>query len=257
MKAFDVMFIGAVIALVACFLPLWLGDGKITKENLFKAKVIIVVILALLIIMKFYFGYESDILGFWQHKPIEESSQTEATKQDESEEPESGQTEELKQDELVEPEEGTTEPIDSSDESTEQSESKESNETINNELGKLSVSITSIEYFDINSNEADSVPDYVKENIGFGITRGYYGTYKYSHDLTEAEKENWSHGCELYDINQNVVEYDGTAPTFYVDKDGYFAVGLNNSIKPGSYTFGLKLTIGMYEISDYKKIAID
>lgn len=257
MKAFDVMFIGAVVALVACFIPLWLGHDKSTVANLLKAIGVIVVLLVLLIIMKFHFGYESDIFGFGQYKPIEESGQTEATIQDKSEEPESGQTEELKQDEIENPEDGTTEPIDSSNGSTEQIESKESNEAINNELEIPSVSITRIEQFNIDSNEVDSVPDYVKENFGYGITKGFYGTYKYSRDLTEAEKESWRFGGELYDINQNVVENDGTSPVFHADPDGHFAVGLAKNIEPGSYTYKLILYIGIKEITDYIKITID
>ena len=64
MKAFDITFIGAVIALIACFIPLWLGPTRSTFSNLLKAIATIIAILIVLIIMKFYYGFESDIFTF-------------------------------------------------------------------------------------------------------------------------------------------------------------------------------------------------
>lgn len=70
LKAFDITFIGAVIALIACFIPLWLGPNQITFSNLLKAIATIIVVLIVLIILKFCYGFESDIFNFGPEKPV-------------------------------------------------------------------------------------------------------------------------------------------------------------------------------------------
>lgn len=206
MKAFDITFIGAVIALIACFIPLWLGPNQITFSNLLKVIATIIVVLIILIIIKFYYGFESDIFNFSPQKPVDNI---------------------------------------------------ETNNTSINQSEEIEVKITSIDQFNFSRNNEKALPDYVKNILGPGITKGFFGTFDYSRELTEEEKNNWSSDGNLYDNDGNIIEYDGGAPNFYTDLDGHFAVGLHESTESGKYTFALILHMGKYSDAEHIDISID
>lgn len=265
MKAFDITFIGAVIALIACFIPLWLGPNKSTLSNLLKAIAAIIAVIIILIILKFYYGFESDIFNFESQKPVESFD----------EEPGTGYTEASNKGETKDPEKDKTDPYNSSDvsgeEQTESSDTDKSvtekpdstvddldtNNTNVSQSEEIKVKITSFDQFDFSSNNEKALPDYVKDNLGFGITKGIFGTFDYSRELTEEEKNNWSFSGNLYDKAGNIIENDGIAPTFYTDLDGHFAVGLQESTEPGKYTYELILYIGIYSVTEYIDFSID
>ena len=220
--------------------------------------------------MKFYYGFESDLFNIDSKKTVEELAEesgtgyTGATDKGEAEDPENENSEKAKTESHNTSDASGDEQTESSDTDnsiTEKPEgtvdNKDTNNTSMNQSEGIGVNITSIDQFDFSSHNEKALPDYVKENLGFGITKGFFGTFEYSRELTEEEKNNWSFSGNLYDKDGNIIENDGIAPIFYVDIDGHFVVGLHASTESGKYTYALQLNIGIYSVTKYIDISID
>ena len=80
MTEFDTVFIGAIIALIAVFLTLWLGPIKNTLLQLALAFGSIIFVALLLLLLKNIFGFESGIFG--AKKPDNPATEATSTEED-------------------------------------------------------------------------------------------------------------------------------------------------------------------------------
>lgn len=79
---------------------------------------------------------------------------------------------------------------------------------------------------------------------------GISGTFSYSRELTEQEKENWGHGGKLYDSNGNEIGVEGNYPRFWSGMNGMFAVEFPKNMAPGTYTYELYQVIDGQVVSN-------
>lgn len=128
-------------------------------------------------------------------------------------------------------------------------------EIIGYENSKLSINI--IEYT-VGDGFYYQYPDPEDTNstiiIDFG--KGIFGTYEYSRNLNEIEKDNYLHGGRLCDANGNEIGEKGNYPSFWSNSEGMFAVEFPKGLKAGVYTYELYQYINGQYVSDSIDIEI-
>ena len=82
------------------------------------------------------------------------------------------------------------------------------------------------------------------------LKTGLSGTFSYSRELTEHEKQTWMHGGKLYDANGSEVGVEGNYPSFWSNPEGLFAVEFPKDLPHGRYTYELYQFIDGQYVSD-------
>lgn len=93
-------------------------------------------------------------------------------------------------------------------------------------------------------------PDELGSYWVIDLQAGLSGTFTYSRQLTEDEKEDWMHGGKLYDAKGNEVGSENNYPSFWSNQDGMFAVGFPQNLPTGEYRYELYQFVGGQYVSD-------
>ena len=110
---------------------------------------------------------------------------------------------------------------------------------------KLALKITSVEFF--SDGYYYKYPD-TGSIISFD--KGISGTFEYSRELDDKEREHWGHGGKLIGPDGKIIESDGKNPAFWSSKNGQFAVELPEDLMPGTYEYVLYQLIDGQYVSD-------
>lgn len=115
-----------------------------------------------------------------------------------------------------------------------------------NLTSKLEIYIDNWEFFDDGFYYENPDPD---DPWFISYTKGISGNFHYSRDLTEEEKNSWSHGGNLYDENGNEVGSEGNYPSFWSSPNGQFAIEFPKELPQGNYVFNLYQDIDNKNVS--------
>lgn len=119
-----------------------------------------------------------------------------------------------------------------------------------NKQEKLSLTIDSWEAFEEGYHYEFPDPENPDRTVVIDFEAGLSGTYKYSRELSDEERENWFHGGKLYDANGNEIGEEGNYPTFWSSPEGLFAIEFPKGLQSGVYTYELYQNIGGQGVSD-------